>query len=129
MVHLKPRKEIFSGLLEDAKKMIPLSFSANARGISSSTLYRWLERGLKESDEGRKTELSKFAMQLRKIDCENIEILISEVRSGCKVWQSKAWLLERRYPTEFTLYSGEFNRLREEINDLKAMILEKAAQM
>lgn len=129
MVHSKPRKEIFSGLLEDSKKMIPLSFSANARGISSSTLYRWLDRGLKESDEGKTTDLSKFAMQMRSIDCENIESLLREVKEGCKLWQSKAWVLERRYSTEFSPYSGEFNRLKSEIDDLKALILEKAAQM
>lgn len=129
MVDSKPRKEIFYGLLEDSRRMIPLSHSANSRGIAASTLYKWLERGISESDEGKETELSKFAMEMRSIDCENIQGLISEVKAGCKAWQSKAWLLERRYPTEFTLYSGEFNRLREEINDLKSMILEKAAQM
>lgn len=70
-----------------------------AVGIDQSTLYRWL----RECDTRLKRALNA---QLKKADSEYKEELLNCIRDAARAknsfWTAAAWLLERKYPDEYS---------------------------
>ena len=65
-------------------------------GIDPSTFYRWLRKG----EEGESKEFSQFYQTIKKANAERERSWIRFI-SKDESWQSKAWLLERRFPQKW----------------------------
>lgn len=79
-------------LLESIKIGMPIMESCQLAGISKTTYYNWKEK----AEENRK-EYVDFLDSLKKAEITAQKNLI-KIISLDKSWQSKAWILERRWP-------------------------------
>lgn len=120
-------RKLFAALLKDAREFCTLSHSALSNGISRSRIYNLLKKGIEDCEAGIASDVAKFAKEFYSIQKAKINELQEKIALAEKNWQAYAWLLERRFPSEFTMYSGEFLRLTEEIENLKKLIAEKMA--
>lgn len=62
-------------------------------GVGDSTFYRWLEKGAK----AKSGKYREFWEAIKKAESAREAKWIKDI-DGDPSWQSKAWLLERRYP-------------------------------
>lgn len=70
--------------------------AARLAGICPKTFYNWLERG--EKDEN---PFSDFLHIIKKAHAAFEKQMTSEIKAGVPNWQSRAWLLERKYPDKY----------------------------
>lgn len=98
---------------------VPYSLAAESNGINRATLADWINTGLEDLKEGKKTAFAEFSSNLKKCECVAIIKLLDEIKMGVKSWQSRAWILERRFPTEFATGAYELTLLRHEIDEIK----------
>ena len=68
-------------------------------GIPRRSYYYWLERGEQDEADEKKTIYTQLLHTIKKADaaCERRNVL--GVQAGELGWQSKSWLLERKFPT------------------------------
>lgn len=74
---------------------------ADYMGIHPDTIYEWMrrgERGWKIDHDGGYVE---FSVTVKKAMSEVEMATVDEVRKGFTNWQSRAWFLERRYPSKW----------------------------
>lgn len=86
-------------IIEAIAKLAPYTAIAEAHQIDRSTLYDWIQKGFEDLKEVNKTALARFSYTLKK--------------------QSRAWILERRFSTEFAIGAHELTVLRHEIDEIK----------
>jgi len=105
---IKLTGEAIGGICEYIKEGSTVAHACMASGISRRTYYYWIERGEqveeKEANEEILTEeeglFLQFIQAIRKAEAECQIKLVREI-SNDKNWQSKAWLLERRFPEDW----------------------------
>ncbi len=70
-------------------------------GIPRRSYYYWLERGEQDEADGEKTIYTQLLHTIKKADaaCERRNVL--GVQAGELGWQSRAWILERKYRTRW----------------------------
>ncbi len=110
------------GIIEAIAKLVPYTVIAEAHQIDRSTLYDWIQKGFEDLKNGNKTALARFAYTLKKRECEAISQLLDDIKSGVKSWQSRAWILERRFPMDFAIGSQELLQLRRELDEIKKVL-------
>lgn len=91
-----------------------IGVAASAGGVSRRTLYYWLERGDKARDlisAGEEDQLNPWD-EMYIIFLEAIEEAQAAIQqelmqrinaAGVKSWQANAWILERRWPDDYSL--------------------------
>ena len=115
----KFNKSRADSIIEAIAKFVPYTMVADAHQIDRSTLYDWINKGLEDLKNGHKTTLARFSYTLKKRECEGVCQLLDDVKEGVKSWQSRAWILERRFPMDFALGAQELTQLRQELEDIK----------
>ena len=65
-------------------------------GIDGSTFYNWMKRGEKE----KKGIYFEFFEAVKKAQGESVVGLLAKINQS-DTWQSKAWILERRFPDDY----------------------------
>lgn len=98
-------------LLEAASRGFPHTMIAGAGGISTGTLYNWLNKGREEFEAlGDHEEPEPFsfaafyeAFQRAMLQTDALAIgrMKSEMEKEDGAWQAAAWWLERRHPDAF----------------------------
>jgi len=81
-------------ILDCLKEGLPQIVAAHAAGITEETFYKW------------KKEKSEFSEQLKKVEAECQKTLLQQIKKD-QSWQSKAWILERRWKAQW----GRHDRL------------------
>ena len=109
-------------IITAVSNFVPYSLAAESNGINRCTLADWINKGLEDLKEGKKTALSEFSSNLKKSECVAIIQLLDDIKMGVKSWQSRAWILERRFPTEFAIGAHELTVLRHEIDEIKKVL-------
>ena len=110
-------------IIEDIAQLVPYTIAAKANQIDSSTLYDWINQGLADIQAGKnKTEFAQFSDAIKKSQCQSVKELLKDIKKGEKAWQSRAWLLERRFPMEFSLAAEELAELKLQIEEIKQLI-------
>ncbi|WP_010597635.1 helix-turn-helix domain-containing protein [Rickettsiella massiliensis] len=115
----KFNKKRSDNIIEAIGNLVPYSVVAEANQIDRSTLYDWINKGFDDLKNGHRTAFAKFSYTLKKRECEAITSLLDDIKLGVKSWQSRAWLLERRFPMEFAIGSQELAQLKQELEDIK----------
>jgi transposase len=75
--------------------------AAIIRGVSESSIYRWLSKGKKPGAEPIFVELVERVQEA--VECSEIELL-QDLRIASqepKNWRAIAWMLERRWPDKW----------------------------
>lgn len=81
--------------------------AARLAGISERTLYNWEERG-----ETGEEPYASFLQAMKSAEAESEAELLTEIRGaqpaipgeggrGADIWQAKAWIMERRWPSRW----------------------------
>lgn len=82
-------------LLNFIRMGLPHKRAAECAGIGERTFYDWI-RYAEEGKEG----FSQFSQELKKAESEAQAKLIQDIQKDPS-WQSKAWILERRWADEW----------------------------
>jgi transposase len=73
--------------------------AAEVAGVGKSTLYRWLEQGEHDFEDGRTTPYRELWEATKKAEADAEVEAIELIREAAtRSWQAAAWLLERKYP-------------------------------
>ena len=115
----KFNKSRADSIIEAIAKFVPYTMVADANQIDRSTLYDWINKGLEDLRNGKKTAFARFSYTLKKRECEGVCQLLDDIKAGVKSWQSRAWILERRFPMDFALGAQELTQLKQELEDIK----------
>lgn len=67
--------------------------AAQAAGVHRNSIRNWLERG-----EAGEEPYASFLCAVEKAEAYGERKLLRAIRAGCDGWQSKAWIMERRWP-------------------------------
>ena len=73
--------------------------AAQACGIVSTTLYRWMKRGERQPDG----PYGEFCRALKRADLEAELAGLRQIKEAAQNgdWRAAAWMLERRYPEKW----------------------------
>ncbi len=71
--------------------------AAQAAGIHRNTLRNWLQRG-----EAGEAVFVDFLCAVEKAEAQGEKKLLREIRKGVDGWQSRSWILERRWPARWS---------------------------
>ena len=73
--------------------------AAQACGIVSTTLYRWMKRGERQPDG----PYGEFCRALKRADLEAELACLRQIKEAAQHgdWRAAAWMLERRYPEKW----------------------------
>jgi hypothetical protein len=90
--------------------------ACQAAGIHRDTLHGWEQRGARGEEP-----FAEFSDALQKAEATAERRLLKQVRAGVDGWQSKAWIMERRWPSRWG------GRVRATISDERESLLAKVA--
>ena len=73
--------------------------AAQACGIVSTTLYRWMKRGERQPDG----PYGEFCRALKRADLKAELACLRQIKEAAQNgdWRAAAWMLERRYPEKW----------------------------
>ena len=66
--------ERLKAILADINDRIPYELAAESNGIRERTLYRWINQGWDELEQGLDTPLATFCQDLRKAEKKRIKM-------------------------------------------------------
>lgn len=94
---LNPTRQ--AALLNAIEQGMPLKQAAAAAGISYDTLNHWQRRG---ENEVEPSEYRQFCQLLLRSQAIAMQVHVSSINKAAeRDWRAAAWMLERRFPTEF----------------------------
>jgi transposase len=71
--------------------------AANAGGVTGRTVRNWCARGA-EGEE----PFASFLSAVEKAEAKAERLLLRAIRRGVDGWQSRAWIMERRWPARWS---------------------------
>jgi hypothetical protein len=86
-------EELMKKLCDLIRSGVYVKTACQIVGIGTATYYEWMKRGRIEES----SVFSKFLDSIKKAEAEGEGALVLGIRKD-ESWQSKAWLLERKYP-------------------------------
>jgi hypothetical protein len=119
----KFNQTLAKGIIEDIAQLVPYTIAAEAHQIDRSTLYDWINKGFADIQAGKtKTEFAQFSNAIKKSQCQAVKKLLEDIKKGEKGWQSRAWILERRFPLEFSTGAQELLQMKEQIDNIETLL-------
>lgn len=81
--------DVAKAICDNLELGMPLSFAAEAEGVSRSTVYRWRD------------EFEAFAGMVTRATAMGVKVLTTHALSGGKGSSAASWFLERRFREEY----------------------------
>jgi len=140
--------QVEQAILDFIRIGTPITFAVTASGISTTSFYKWMSRGMTErerlatvpdaKENPREGVFVEFAYNIERARADAIarKITFVDVAASEGDWRASAWWLERQVPSEF----GKIDRLgiggndgnpikvQIEMGDLEAKIARVIAQ-
>lgn len=119
----KLTKRLKDSLFKALKDGVSYETACEFAGIWPSTFYKWISEGERDKENNFKTEFSEFSEDIKKVNA-TVEIDLIQQVSKDKSWQSKAWILERRFPDKWgrkERVEGEIKHDHTHTVDIKAV--------
>lgn len=90
--------ELVNSIVRSIELGMPWNLAADAAGIGRSTLHEFRLRGAQGEPP-----FAAFVDRLRAAEAAGVARSLATIRAAAEggTWQASAWLLERRYPSEF----------------------------
>lgn len=80
--------------------------AARLAGIGKTSYYEWLQRARADEQAGQETIYTTFAERVAEAEAKLEETQLSRIQAAAenpKGWTAAAWLLERRFPSRWSL--------------------------
>lgn len=114
--------EVAETILAAVRKGCYLHVAAAAAGVGRRTLNKWLERGKGEAEEDSPyREFRQGYLKARALARIDLELRVNE--DGKIDGKMALEILSRLWPEEWSAHRGEIRKLRQEIEELKALIV------
>lgn len=97
--HIKCTPELTAAFVAAIKSGLSRTSAASKAGIGRKTVYRWIEQG-----EAGVEPYTQFVKALFDAETDHQTRLLRTIESAAEegTWQASAWILERRYPLEWS---------------------------
>lgn len=83
---------------------MPVNQALQAVGLGKSAYYDWIAKGDRDLQKGKITGMSEFADKIKRAETGFVASHLANIADHSKkVWQASAWLLERRFPEQFSI--------------------------
>lgn len=105
-------------ILEAIEQNLPYEVAAWFAKIHERTLYKWLEKGQKDADDGLITEHTELRHAIKELEAKKIASHLGSVEDQTERWQARSWILERRWRQFFTDKAAELE-VRERLDKLE----------
>jgi len=111
----KLQDDIQKRLLSAIEKGLSIIDSCEYAGISEKTYYNWLNKDIETiKDAGEQKKFIQFLQNIKKAQSECQMYCLDFIMKD-KSWQSKAWLLERRFPDRWAKKDMTLNENNEKV--------------
>jgi hypothetical protein len=111
----KLQDDIQKRLLSAIEKGLSIIDSCEYAGISEKTYYNWLNKDIETiKDAGEQKKFIQFLQNIKKAQSECQMYCLDFIMKD-KSWQSKAWLLERRFPDRWAKKDMTLNDNNEKV--------------
>ena len=112
---LKIEDDIQKNLLTAIEKGLTIDDACAYAGIVKQTYYNWLNKDVESiKDEATKKNFIDFLDSLKKAQSE-CQMYCLDFLMKDKSWQSKAWVLERRFPDRWAKKDMTINENNEKV--------------
>jgi len=112
---LKIEDDIQQRLLEAIERGLTIADACIYAGISEKTYYNWLNKDISLiKDEKERERFVQFLQSLKKAQSE-CQMYCLDFLMKDKSWQSKAWVLERRFPDRWAKKDMTLNENNEKV--------------
>lgn len=109
-------------IIELIENNVPYEMAAWGAGICEKTLYVWLSKGKEDEKNKIKSAFSELLQGVKEAECKKIAQHLLAIQNQEKNWQSRAWILERRWRKQFGQDAGIIQELLEKQEKLEAML-------
>ena len=111
----KLQDDIQHRLISAIEKGLTIVDACEYAGISEKTYYNWLNKNTDEiKDEEERKKFVQFLQDIKKAQSECQMYCLDFIMKD-KSWQSKAWLLERRFPDKWAKKDMTINENNEKV--------------
>jgi transposase len=111
----KLQDDIQHRLISAIEKGLTIVDACEYAGISEKTYYNWLNKNTDEiKDEEERKKFVQFLQNIKKAQSECQMYCLDFIMKD-KSWQSKAWLLERRFPDRWAKKDMTINENNEKV--------------
>jgi|TARA_B100000519_G_scaffold5877_1_gene5223 transposase len=111
----KLQDDIQHRLISAIEKGLTIVDACEYAGISEKTYYNWLNKDTDEiKDEEERKKFVQFLQDIKKAQSECQMYCLDFIMKD-KSWQSKAWLLERRFPDRWAKKDMTINENNEKV--------------
>ena len=111
----KLQDDIKHRLISAIEKGLTIVDACEYAGISEKTYYNWLNKNTDEiKDEEERKKFVQFLQDIKKAQSECQMYCLDFIMKD-KSWQSKAWLLERRFPDRWAKKDMTINENNEKV--------------
>ena len=111
----KLQDDIQKRLLSAIEKGLSIIDSCEYAGISEKTYYNWLNKDIETiKDAGEQKKFIQFLQNIKKAQSECQMYCLDFIMKD-KSWQSKAWVLERRFPDRWAKKDMTLNDNNEKV--------------
>jgi len=97
-------KDIYNTIIDYISNGNYIKTACLAAGISERVFYNWVERAERSNGNGDDIYV-QFLQDLKIAEAENIAHNVKNVQDAAdndhRNWMASAWILERKYPSEF----------------------------
>lgn len=95
-------REVVSKFMYAVSHGLPKTRACDYAGIAYDTYGRWAEEARLSRERGADNEYTDFIEKVRRAESEFALTQIDRIdQHGKRSWTAAAWLLERRFPTDF----------------------------
>ena len=108
-------------IVESISNRIPYKLAAEANGICETTLYAWVEEGLKDKDNGIDSEKAQFSEAIKNAEQKRINEHLQCIAQNPERWQAQAWILERRWRQYFGA-NAELIEFQRQLDEMKRLL-------
>jgi len=111
----KLQDDIQHRLISAIEKGLTIVDACEYAGISEKTYYNWLNKDTDEiKDEEERKKFVQFLQDIKKAQSECQMYCLDFIMKD-KSWQSKAWVLERRFPDRWAKKDMTINENNEKV--------------
>ena len=111
----KLQDDIQKRLLSAIEKGLSIIDSCEYAGISEKTYYNWLNKDIETiKDAAEQKKFIQFLQNIKKAQSECQMYCLDFIMKD-KSWQSKAWVLERRFPDRWAKKDMTLNENNEKV--------------
>ncbi len=119
----KCTNELTAAVSQHVESGLPFRDACALAGVSRQAGYAWLSSA--ESDPKKYPHYVAFAESLSVARAKFKSTCLVDIRAGAPAWQSRAWLLERLFPEDFSMDRRLLRAVAKQVDEMTCSKNEK----